>query len=120
MVDDSAEFAVEEGQEGIVLLQNLVENLGIFFTEYAVLELRVSNGLTRDGGVVIIALDSIETLWMLNDKIEPYIGLDLAKDVRVRARRDALNWRLSLREWLEKVNDTLADSYLLALLVYAH
>ena len=55
---------------------------------------------------------------MLYDHIEPDVWFDLTDDMRVRTCRNALDWCLYLREWLEEAHDTLANSYLLALLMY--
>ena len=57
---------------------------------------------------------------MLNHDIEPDVGLDLTEDVSVCTGRDALDRGFYLREWLEKVDYTLADAHLLPLLVDIH
>ena len=57
---------------------------------------------------------------MLYNDIEPNVGLNLAEDMSVRARRNALDRSLNFREWLEKVDNTFADTNLLSLLVDIH
>ena len=57
---------------------------------------------------------------MLNDDIEPDVWLDLAEDMRVRAGRYTLNWRLHLGERLKEVYDAFANANLFALFMDVH
>lgn len=57
---------------------------------------------------------------MLNDDIEPDVWLDLTEDMRVRARRYTLNWRLHLGERLKEVYDAFTNANLFALFVDVH
>ena len=54
---------------------------------------------------------------MLNDNIKPDILLDLAQHMGECARSNALNGRLILAKWLEKVHYAFRDAYLFPLLV---
>jgi len=57
---------------------------------------------------------------MRDHDIEPDVGFDLAEDVGMCARRDALDGRLDFGEGLEKVDNALADADLFSLLVDVH
>ena len=48
MVNHCSKLAMEQCEEGVVLAEDLVEDLRIFFAESAVLKLSVSNRLTSD------------------------------------------------------------------------
>lgn len=101
------------------MLQYLMQNAGVFFSESAVLEFRVGDGvavLCRLFSVV----NSIEAFWMLNHHIEPDVGLYLTQNVRMCARGDALNRRFNFTKRLEKGDYAFRDTNLLALLVNVH
>ena len=96
-----------------------MQDFAIFFAERAVLELRIGNRFSILRALLSV-FDPVEALRMLDHDIEPNIGLDLGKDVSVRARRDALDRSLDFRERFEKVDNSLADAHLLPLLVNVH
>ena len=96
-----------------------MQDFAIFFAERAILELGIGNRFSILRAFFSV-LDPVEALWMLYHDIEPNVGLDLGKNVSVRAGRDALDGSLHFREWLEKVDNALTDAYLLPLLVNVH
>ena len=119
VVYDSPKLAMEQSEKGVILLEDLMQNFAIFFAERAVLELRISNRFSVLRAFLSI-FDSVKALRVLYHDIEPNVRFDLGEDVGVRAGCDALNGRLHFREWLEKVDDALADAHLLPLLVNVH
>ena len=119
VVDGCPQFPMKQGEEAIVLLQDLVENLRVLFAEIAVLELCIGDSLAILRALLSI-FHAVEAIRMLDDDVEPDVSLDLAEDVGVRTCRNALNRRFHLGKGLEKVDDTLADADLLPLLVNVH
>ena len=81
-----------------------MQDFAIFFAERAILELGIGNRFSILRAFFSV-LDPVEALWMLYHDIEPNVGLDLRKNVSVRAGRDALDGSLHFREWLEKVDN---------------
>ena len=120
MVNDRSQFTMEQSQEGVVLLQHLEKDFRIFFAEVAILELGICNCLTCLRGGLITIIDAVKTLWVLDDHIEPEIRFNLTEYVCVGRGRNALDRSFNLRERLKEVDDALADSDLLSLLMDIH
>ena len=108
---------MEKGQEWVVLLEDLVQDARIFFSEHAVLEFGIGDSLSSPMVFLRSTLYSIETFWVLDHDIEPEVGLDLLNYMRVCACRNALNRRFWLWERLEKADDAFTDSRLFSLFV---
>ena len=96
-----------------------MEDAGVFFSEWTVLKPWIRYCLAVLT-VFISIVDAVEAFRVLNDDIEPDVWLDLAQDMRVRARRYALNWRLHLWERLEEVYDAFTYANLFALFMDIH
>jgi len=106
MIDYCAKLSVEQSEEGVVLLEDLVQNAGVFLSKRTILELRIGDCFTIIA-VFISVVDTVKTFRVLDHNIEPDVRLHLAEHVRMRAGCNALNWRLHLGERLEKVDDSL-------------
>ena len=89
-LDALLEWFMEEAQVRVVLVDDAFEYLGVFLTEHAVLEFCVGNRLTLNE-VFILVVSSIQTLWVLDDNVQPHAGLNLLQNVRECARRNAFN-----------------------------
>ena len=107
--------SMEQVQLSVVSIHDLVHDARIFFPEAAVLELGVGDCLPFY--FFFAALCPVESVWVLNHDIEPDAWLNLLEHMCEGARRDALNRCLCLRERQEKVDYTLRNTHLLALLV---
>ena len=96
-----------------------MEDARVFFPEGTVLKLRIRYCLAVLS-VFISIVDAVEAFRVLNDDIEPDVWLDLAEDMRVRAGRYTLNWRLHLWERLKEVYDAFTNANLFALFMDVH
>ena len=87
---------MKQAQERVVLLQHLMENLGILFAELTVLKLRIGYSFASLSFLVSFSAHSVEPFRMLDHDIEPNVWLYLPQNVGMSASGDALDWRIHL------------------------
>ena len=77
VINDGTQSTVEKCHEGVVLLENLTQNAGIFLSEIAVLELSVGDGFSTIF-VLLPVFHTVEALRVLQYYVEPDVRFDLA------------------------------------------
>ena len=107
---------MEEGEEVIVLSNYVVQDLWVFFPELGVVEATIGYSFSINS-VFVSDVSPIKTIRVLDDDIQPNIFLDLTDEMSESTRGNTLNWRLILRERLEKVDYTFTNTNLLPLLM---
>ncbi len=105
IVDHCSNLSVEQSQKTVVLLENLKKNSRVLLPKSTVLELRVSYCFSVLA-IFISVVNTVETFGVLDHDIEPYVRLNLAYDMSMRACCDAFDWRLHLGERFEKIDDS--------------
>jgi len=106
-------FSMEQIEEIVKNIQKLMHNLRVFFSENGSLEPCIGNGFFCFWFIVV------EFFWVLNDDVQPNILFNFFQHVSELESGNELH-RLFVCKGIEKADNSLTDSCLLALLMNVH